>query len=507
MLAIMDLLPGLLTGSVLSNSSATTPYGDPSAPSGDGDGVDKGSCSLLGQTALVVQALMALLVLLTLVLKRAREQTPRPWIIWAADVSKQVIGQGFLHSSNILISTLFQHHQARDACVAYFLSIFVDCTLGVGIIYGMMRLFSYVLIGKLHLEGFKTGQYYSCRLRRKSAGEQDEYEDDGRDSFDQTRQTQSSFPDDSLPSTTASNTPSVRPRFHITWWARQLLVYILTLCVMKAAIIGFFWIPWVFPAGDWLLSWLGEDTRVVFVLMIFPLLMNAFQVCHFSLRRGTYRTSADFMGSQFLLIDAILKSSNPLDAAATGPDGEPKGTLSNGHRDGGGDDEENQAFLARQESAEDDDLPERQGRLPRHQSSASSSRERPATPPRHTHFPLSSTPPNERDTASYPPSYRSSYSQSIKNEKAQAPQKIEIRLEEPTPQKGQAGRGQRTILTARPRSVSPIRSSGRRSEDEKTDAGGWDWLDEEDEGEDDQTSAWASREHFGQSHQQRIGVV
>lgn len=151
-----------------------------------------------------------------------------------------------------------QHTGNQNACTAYFLSILIDCTLGVLVIYSVLRIFSHILIDKWHLEGFKSGQYYHLS-----------HNVDGTDVHE----------DDDSEQTLGGMQPSGQPRgFQITWWARQLMIYILTLVVMKLAILGFFWIPAVFQAGDWLLSWMGEDTKIVFVLMIFPLLMNAFQV-------------------------------------------------------------------------------------------------------------------------------------------------------------------------------------------------------------------------------------
>lgn len=59
--------------------------------------VDRSTCALLGSTALIVQAMMAVLVLASLIIKRFRELPRRPWPVWMGDVSKQIIGQGFLH--------------------------------------------------------------------------------------------------------------------------------------------------------------------------------------------------------------------------------------------------------------------------------------------------------------------------------------------------------------------------------------------------------------------------
>lgn len=99
----------------------------------------------------VVQALMGVLVILSLVYKRHREAIKRPWRIWCVvervtvsfpflltsvsgfrllDVSKQIIGQMFVHGVNVLISDLGSHHSSGNACVFYFLNILVDTTLG-----------------------------------------------------------------------------------------------------------------------------------------------------------------------------------------------------------------------------------------------------------------------------------------------------------------------------------------------------------------------------------------
>lgn len=149
-----------------------------------------------------------------------------------------------------------QHTGSRNACTAYFLSILIDCTLGVLVIYSVLRIFSHILIDKMHLQGFKSGQYYHLQKE----GEEARLDDDSEQ-------------------TLGGALRGHRPEgFQITWWARQLMIYLATLVIMKLAILGFFWIPIVFQFGDWLLSWMGEDTKIVFVLMVFPLLMNAFQV-------------------------------------------------------------------------------------------------------------------------------------------------------------------------------------------------------------------------------------
>lgn len=270
--------------------------GEPPSSGGPIPPVDEASCALLGPTGLLVQAIMAVIVLGSLVVKRSRENPRRPWPVWLADVGKQIIGQGFLHFTNVVFSTLFSHASKGDACTAYFLSIFVDCTLGVLIIYSTLRIFSYVLIERMRLRGYRTGQYYEKHQHQstvnESAGDHDiVYQAEqgvGRDSLE----------DGAKPVLTSRESqPLPEARFQFSWWGKQLMVYLVSLVVMKLAILGFFWIPAVLAMGDWMLSWLGEHTKVIFVLMIFPLAMNAFQ---------------------FLLIDTILKSSTPFSESLTG---------------------------------------------------------------------------------------------------------------------------------------------------------------------------------------------
>lgn len=46
------------------------------------------------------------------------------------DVSKQVVGQLFVHGKNLLVSGLVSHHTDGNACVSYFLNILIDTTFG-----------------------------------------------------------------------------------------------------------------------------------------------------------------------------------------------------------------------------------------------------------------------------------------------------------------------------------------------------------------------------------------
>jgi len=73
--------------------------GGPSEP-----GAENGECRLLGPFALLVQAGLGALALLSLVFKRWRERPRRPVKVWAFDASKQVFGSVLLHILNLLMS-------------------------------------------------------------------------------------------------------------------------------------------------------------------------------------------------------------------------------------------------------------------------------------------------------------------------------------------------------------------------------------------------------------------
>ncbi|KAH9959824.1 vacuolar membrane protein-domain-containing protein, partial [Russula dissimulans] len=198
--------------------------------------VDRKSCQLLGPTALVVQGLMGVLVIASLVFKRHRERPKRPWRIWCPmpsrlfDVSKQVVGQMFVHGVNVFISDVGSARSSGNACVFYFLNILIDTTLGVGAIYLTLHLLTWVFTTKLRFKGFQSGQYGSP--------------------------------------------PS------LNYWARQATVYVVSLTSMKLLVVLLL-ASWrkLLDIGAWLLSWLGNSNaaQVVFTMGLFPIFMNVLQ--------------------------------------------------------------------------------------------------------------------------------------------------------------------------------------------------------------------------------------
>ncbi|KAJ6616240.1 vacuolar membrane protein-domain-containing protein [Mycena sp. CBHHK59/15] len=212
--------------------SNRTSGASPSRIFGESPDVDTHSCQLLGPIALTVQGLMGVLVILSLVYKRHREKPMRPWRIWLFDVSKQVVGQMFVHGVNVLISDLVSHHSSNNACVFYFLNILIDTTLGVGLIYVNLRVLTFVMSERFHLKGFESGIY---------------------------------------------GTP---PSFK--YWMRQAAIYVSALTTMKFMVIGLLaLLPGLFTLGAWLLSWTwtgeGDALQVVFTMGIFPIIMNILQ--------------------------------------------------------------------------------------------------------------------------------------------------------------------------------------------------------------------------------------
>jgi hypothetical protein len=64
------------------------------------------------------------------------------------------------------------------------------------------------------------------------------------------------------------------------WWLKQSFIYFCGLMGMKICVLVFFMmLPWISRVGDWALGWTegNEQLQIVFVMMLFPLIMNALQ--------------------------------------------------------------------------------------------------------------------------------------------------------------------------------------------------------------------------------------
>ncbi|KAI9701802.1 MAG: hypothetical protein M1836_001146 [Candelina mexicana] len=223
-------------------ASATAAAGGFQAEEGSGE------CKLLGSFALLVQGGLGALALSSLVWKRYRERPQRPLKIWAFDASKQVVGSALVHIANLFMSMLssgqFSATQLKVApasqeayqpnpCSFYLLNLAIDTTIGIPILVILLRLLTY---------GFSL--------------------------------TPLGQPPESIQSGHYGHPPKAR------WWAKQSFIYFLGLLGMKCCVFFIFQIlPWISLVGDWALRWTegNETLQVVFVMLLFPVIMNALQ--------------------------------------------------------------------------------------------------------------------------------------------------------------------------------------------------------------------------------------
>uniref|UniRef100_A0A8V0XFU6 Transmembrane protein 110, like n=1 Tax=Gallus gallus TaxID=9031 RepID=A0A8V0XFU6_CHICK len=102
-----------------------------------------GSGALLGCFGVLLQALLALCVFCTLMLKRFKEpkEERRPWRIWFYDTSKQAIGALFIHFANIFLS----ERTEKDPCSLYLINFILDATLGMLLIWLGVKVVSWAV--------------------------------------------------------------------------------------------------------------------------------------------------------------------------------------------------------------------------------------------------------------------------------------------------------------------------------------------------------------------------
>lgn len=105
----------------------------------------------------------------------------------------------------------------------YFLNIFVDTTLGIGILWCILTGFKFLVL-RLQLTGFQSGVYGEPPLVEQ-----------------------------------------------LKKWSKQLIVYIVSLILMKVIVVGLFHLcPWIEDFGDWVLQWTvgNYKLQVVFVMLM-----------------------------------------------------------------------------------------------------------------------------------------------------------------------------------------------------------------------------------------------
>lgn len=261
------------------DETPSIPFPFPGIP--DNDEQANRNCRLLGPFAIGVQIIMGFFVFGTLIFKRQREKPKRPWKIWTLDISKQMLGQLFVHILNVLLSWLGSRASEgeNNPCSLYFLNIAIDTTIGVLFIYYCMRFLTHYFTDVLGWPGFVSGQYSSTPSvigRRRRAG---------------PRRMSNSVPADDDASTNAlpdmtrnessrsiGSAKSAKPR--MSFFFRQLAIYLLSLLLMKIMVLIMFAIlPFLFDIGRWVLDLFGDHKKaqVFFVMALFPLAMNTLQ--------------------------------------------------------------------------------------------------------------------------------------------------------------------------------------------------------------------------------------
>ncbi|KAJ2231136.1 hypothetical protein H4R99_003363 [Coemansia sp. RSA 1722] len=194
------------------------------------------NCRLVGPFSIAVQALVGTLGFSTLIIKRHFERPRRPWLVWSFDVSKQVIGGTMMHMSNLLVSALSgkanaEGENATNPCSWYVLNLTIDCTLGVLIVAGYLKLYE-MFANRLRITGLESGHY--------------------------------------------GNPPNWRR------WIKQAALFCISMISMKLTVILLITIfPFLVAIGDGILKpvQMLESPRfqIIFVMAIWPLILNIFE--------------------------------------------------------------------------------------------------------------------------------------------------------------------------------------------------------------------------------------
>ncbi|ODV79706.1 uncharacterized protein CANTADRAFT_89343 [Suhomyces tanzawaensis NRRL Y-17324] len=213
---------------------------------------DDGKCELIGTFSLLTQAVLGLLCLSSLLVKRYYEfPIRRTWSVWLFDVLKQLIGALGVHVFNVFLSIVKTRKSNGsildldspesdvddDPCDWYFLSIVFDCTIGVYILYLVFQSMTKFSKKYLHMTQIDSGNY---------------------------------GPDPNKPSTRA--------------FLKQLSIYFISLMITKILIYGIvecFEQQLLWFTSHVLLLWLDEypDEFEIFVVMfVVPIVMNCLQL-------------------------------------------------------------------------------------------------------------------------------------------------------------------------------------------------------------------------------------
>lgn len=166
-----------------------------------------------------------------------------------------------------------------------------------------MRFLTHYFTDVLGWPGFVSGQYTSIptvigrRRRRRTTTNDVSYDESvlspsvSETNFDSRPQntmasiheTLASAESQTLPAASASPTapPSKKQRPRLSFFFRQLSLYLFSLLLMKTMVVIIFAIfPFLFKVGRWVLNIFGvhQKAQIFFVMAAFPLAMNTLQV-------------------------------------------------------------------------------------------------------------------------------------------------------------------------------------------------------------------------------------
>ena len=199
---------------------------------------EESKCEMFGGFGFLIQAILGAAAFSILILKRYLEKPRRPWKIWFYDVAKQIISSLVLHLFNLIISAILSDNENdADACVWYFVTVVLDCTLGAFLSYIFMWLVDGV-VSVSNLEILKTGLYYEEYMK-------------GNKKF-----------------------------YKLKWkkYGAQLCVWLVVTLVVKLILLIMLKICKLFLVnlgGFFLSPFSNAKLRLVMVMIIFPVILNA----------------------------------------------------------------------------------------------------------------------------------------------------------------------------------------------------------------------------------------
>eukprot|EP00929_Paragymnodinium_shiwhaense_P112695 TRINITY_DN80961_c0_g1_i1.p1 TRINITY_DN80961_c0_g1~~TRINITY_DN80961_c0_g1_i1.p1 ORF type:complete len:267 (-),score=69.29 TRINITY_DN80961_c0_g1_i1:174-974(-) len=196
---------------------------------------------LAGEEGKFVQGVLFLFCCASLLFKYWRNHGGRSIQEFGLDSSKQLCGAAWIHVLNLVFAEKLeeQFESSGDQCDWYWLNIVIDTTLGVGVSYSVLMLFSLVIrscLPEAQAKDFESGQYKN--------------------------------PDGTL---------------HMGKYVKQVMLWLLTVSIMKMTMVGLMVIGHSFlivVAGFVLSPFDQEDSftyKLLAVMVVTPVIMNTLQ--------------------------------------------------------------------------------------------------------------------------------------------------------------------------------------------------------------------------------------